>query len=261
MEEVLQKATNGAVRILTMNRPGHRNALSIDLIHRLADELRAADEDPLVKVVILTGTDPAFCSGFYLQQLSVKLIDPLIVLDPVESPWQLLSSIGVPVIGAVNGPAVTNGLALALRCSFLVASDRATFGDTNLRIGMHPGAGESALLARAIGPRLALEMSLRAESEFLTAQMALQRGLVNHVVPHKQLMPFAQEVAASVAFAHRDALRMANELFRKHAASVLQESMALEADGYRQWPFDPKAVEERHRAAMAHEAVRRGKWR
>src|SRR5687768_4545217 len=104
MEQVLIVETEGAVRTLTMNRPQQRNALNRHLIDRLAEELSKAEADDSVRVVVLTGTDPAFCAGFDLAELSSGVLDPMVVLDRERSPWHLLSTMHVPVIAAVNGP-------------------------------------------------------------------------------------------------------------------------------------------------------------
>ena len=100
------------------------------------------------------------------------------------------------MIGAINGVAVTGGLELALQCTFLVASERARFADTHARVGIMPGGGITVLLARWIGLRRAIEMSLTGN--FVDAEEALRLGLVNHVVPHDELLPFAQKLAADI---------------------------------------------------------------
>ena len=104
---------------------------------------------------------------------------------------------GKPVIGAINGPAVTGGLEVALQCTFLVASERARFADTHGRVGIMPGGGMTVLLAQTVGLRKAIELSLTGN--FLTAAEALRFGLVNHVVPHEELLPFARRLAADIA--------------------------------------------------------------
>ena len=108
-----------------------------------------------------------------------------------------MPSIGKPVIGAVNGVAVTGGFELALACDFLVASERARFADTHARIGVQPGWGLTVLLPQAVGIRRARELSLTGN--FLDAETALAWGLVNHVVAHDELLPTARQLAADIA--------------------------------------------------------------
>src|SRR5690606_22651660 len=102
-----------------------------------------------------------------------------------------------PVIGAVNGVAITGGFEVALACDYLVASERARFADTHARVGIMPGWGLTVLLAEAVGVRRAKELS--TTGNFLDATTALQWGLVNHVVPHEELLPFAQQLARDTA--------------------------------------------------------------
>jgi enoyl-CoA hydratase len=110
-----------------------------------------------------------------------------------------------PLIGAINGVAVTGGLELALACDFLVASERAQFADTHARIGIQPGWGLTVALPEASGLRRAREMS--ATGNFIDAHTALAWGLVNHVVAHGELLPFAYRLAADTASTDQDALR------------------------------------------------------
>ena len=110
-----------------------------------------------------------------------------------------------PVIGAINGVAITGGFELALACDFLVASERARFADTHARVGIMPGWGLTVLLPEAVGFRRATEMS--TTGNFLDAATALTWGLVNHVVPHDELLPFARKLAADIAGVDRRAVR------------------------------------------------------
>src|SRR2546427_2101957 len=177
-DDVLLSETDGGVRTPPLNRPAARNALSAELITRLSAALAQAEADDGVAAVVLTGTDPAFCAGLDLREVGTGGIDLGFVLDLERSPWWVLGAMRTPVIGAVNGPAITGGLELALQCSFLVASERAAFGDTHARVGVHPGGGLTGLLPQAIGLRRAREMSFTGN--FVTATEAERIGLVTH---------------------------------------------------------------------------------
>ena len=153
--------------IVTLNRPEARNALSRALTYALWDAVLAAGADPDVDAVILTGTDPAFSAGVDLKEVSRRLPDHRGTRGPGEGPerarnglYRFLPVIQKPIIGAINGVAVTGGLELALQCTFLVASDRARFADTHARVGVMPGGGITVLLAPSIGLPRAIEMSL-----------------------------------------------------------------------------------------------------
>lgn len=154
----------GGVATVTLNRPGARNALSAALVLGLRDALAELDADEEVGAVVLTGSDPAFCAGLDLKELGSTGAN----LDlgrnpdgvPPGYPWAPLST---PLIGAVNGVAITGGLELALHCDLLIASDRAAFADTHARVGLVPGWGASVLLPAAVGARVARQMSLTGD--------------------------------------------------------------------------------------------------
>jgi enoyl-CoA hydratase len=170
------------------------------------------------------------------------------VTDTKASPWMVLAGMDTPVIGAVNGPAVTGGLELVLQCSFLVASERAVFADTHARVGIHPGGGLTALLPQAVGLRRAREMSFTGR--FVGAEEAYRIGLVNHVVPHQQLMPFALRLAGEVAGVDPAAVQALNATYRDVAATTLGDGLALERRRFADWKFSPGDVEARRQAVI-----------
>ena len=177
----------GAVAILTMNRPERRNAINAALARGVCDAIAAAQD---ARAIVLTGADPAFSAGLDLRDLGVeKLVD----LPPI---MRAVGDSGVPIIAAVNGPAVTGGFEIALLCDFMVASERASFADTHVRVGVFPGPVLLELPKR-VGMVRAREMSLTGN--FVDAKTALAIGLVNHVVPHAELLPFAKKLAADIA--------------------------------------------------------------
>src|SRR5882724_9060436 len=245
---VLLVETAGGVRILTLNRPAARNALSSELIDRLVGALHAAEDDPKVRAVVLTGADPAFCAGLDLREAGAEGLPSASVLDRKGSPWWVLGAMSTPIIGAVNGPAVTGGLELVLQCTFLVASERAAFGDTHARVGVHPGGGLTGLLPQAIGMRRAREMSLTGN--FLDAAEAHRLGLVNHVVPHEELLPTAQGLAGDIATGDPRTVAALNDAYRDVAALPLGEGLALERRRFKEWEYDPAGIESRRQAVL-----------
>lgn len=231
------------IATVTLNRPEARNALSRELTHVLWDAINAAGEDPDVDAVILTGADPAFCAGVDLKEVSGESPPTALPRAGGQGPerdtnglFRFLPVIGKPVIGAINGVAVTGGLEVALQCTFLVASERARFADTHARLGVMPGAGATVLLAQAIGLRRAIEMSLTGN--FLTANEALQLGLVNHVVRHEELLPFARRLATDIASNdQRGVGRLLRHYRRLANAATLDEAHLLE--GYLAETWEP----------------------
>ena len=246
MEPVLLTDTAGGVRTITLNRPAARNALSSELIDRLVEALHAAEDDPDVRAVVLTGADPAVCAGLDLREAGASGLPSGSVLDPKASPWWVLHAMNTLVIGAINGAAVTGGLELALQCSFLVASERAAFGDTHARVGVHPGGGLTGLLPQAIGLRRAREMSLTGN--FVDAAEAHRLGLVNHVVPHEELLPTALGLAGDIASGDPRTVAALNETYRDVAVLPLGEGLALERARFKTWEYDPAGIEARRRS-------------
>lgn len=199
MSEVLLYDVADRVATITLNRPGARNALSGELRTALHSAVLRAGADDAVDVVILTGADPAFCAGLDLKELGAGELD--LSADPGSAAPKSarrgpLPDIDKPIIGAVNGVAVTGGFELALACDFLVASERARFADTHARVGVQPGWGLTVLLPEAVGVRRAKELS--ATGNFLDARTALDWGLVNHVVAHEDLLPRCRSIAADI---------------------------------------------------------------
>ena len=248
MAPVLLSETTGNVRTLTLNRPSARNALSSELLDRLVEALHAAEGDPDVRAVVLTGADPAFCAGLDLREAGAGGLPTGGVVDPKGSVWWVLHAMNTPVIGAINGAAVTGGLGLALQCTFLVASERAAFGDTHARVGVHPGGGLTGLLPQAVGLRKAREMSLTGN--FVDAAEAHRLGLVNHVVAHAELLPTALRLAADIASADPRTAAALNDTYREVAALALGEGLALERERFSTWEYNPADIEAR-RAAIA----------
>jgi enoyl-CoA hydratase len=198
MTEVLLDVA-GPVATVTLNRPERRNAISSALLTGMRELLAEIDARPDVRAIVLTGADPAFCAGLDLTELG----HPGSRLGS-RTHREVLPELATPLIGAVNGPAVTGGLELALACDFLVASERAAFADTHARIGIQSGWGLTVALPEAVGCRRAKQMS--ATGNFVDAPTALSWGLVNHVVPHAELLGFCHKLAADIASSDPDAL-------------------------------------------------------
>jgi enoyl-CoA hydratase len=248
MGELVLSQTSDRVTTLTLNRPEARNAMSSELQRVLAIALAGAEADEDVDVVVLTGADPAFCAGLDLRELGSSAANLVGGRDDENrSPFTVLWTMAKPVIGAVNGPAVTGGFELALGCDFLVASERATFGDTHARVGVTPGGGMSVFLPQTVGLRKAKEMSLTGN--FIDAHEALELRLVNHVVPHDELLPTAARLAADIAGNDQHAVRNLKQLYDRGSALSVGDALALEQERFRNYRVDPAEIE-RRRAAI-----------
>lgn len=237
--ETVRYEVRDAIAHITMNRPEARNALSAQSMRELTESFERAGADPEVRVVILTGAGKAFCAGVDLKEPAVPSSE---IVVPGERPaaWRAMEACHRPIIGAINGAAITGGFELALACDVLVASTNARFADTHARVGVIPGAGLSQRLARAIGIYRAKYLSLTGN--FLSAEQAYDWGLVSHLVPPEQL----EETALAVA---RDMLSV-----QPH---MLEPYKALIDEGFAQ-AFGPAMALESRRSAAHIEAM--GAW-
>jgi len=236
--------TADRVRTVTLNRPEVRNALDSALQRESAGALADAEADDTVDVVIITGTDPAFCAGLDLRELGSTAANLVGSRDqPIVSPFTVLWTMTKPVIGAINGAAVTGGFELALACDFLVASERAKFGDTHARVGVTPGGGMSVFLPQSVGLRKAKEMSLTGN--FVDAAEAHRLGLVNHVVAHDDLLPTARRLAADIAGNDQRSVRNLKSLYDRGSRLSVADAIALEQEIFRSWRVDPAEIERR----------------
>ena len=250
MADVILTDVADGIAVVTMHRPAARNALNTELRQAVPGTLRRLDADPEVRVMVLTGADPAFCAGLDLKELSGSGLSA----DPDATPLPF-GSLTKPLIGAVNGPAVTGGLELALGCDLLIASERASFADTHARVGVMPGWGLTVLLPQAIGIRRARQMSFTGN--YVDAATALAWGLVNEVVPHASLLDRARELAADMASGPPDGLAAIKAAYRAAGAPVDGPALAAEAAFSRDWArtsFDPTAL-----AAARREIQARGR--
>ncbi|MGH8986227.1 MAG: enoyl-CoA hydratase [Acidimicrobiia bacterium] len=249
MTDIVLVETADRVRTVTLNRPEVRNALDSALQRESAGALADAEADDTVDVVILTGTDPAFCAGLDLRELGSTAANLVGSHDePIVSPFTVLWTMSKPVIGAINGAAVTGGFELALACDFLVASERAKFGDTHARVGVTPGGGMSVFLPQSVGLRKAKEMSLTGN--FVDAADAHRRGLVNHVVAHDELLPTARRLAADIAGNDQRSVRNLKSLYDRGSRLSVGDAIALEQEIFRSWRVDPAEIECRRTAVV-----------
>jgi len=249
---VLLVETADRVATVTLHRPESRNALSAELIGALRTAMVELESDDGVDVVVLTGADPAFCAGLDLKQLgsSGANLSAGSAVEGVPSwfPWPPLSK---PVIGAINGVAVTGGLELALNCDILIASERARFADTHARVGVLPGWGLSVLLPLAVGRGMARRMSLTGD--YLSAEDALRTGLVTQVVPHGELLDTARAVAAAIVGNDQPGVRRLLRSYKDIERELVGGGLEVEARTSAEWMagFDPAEVENRRAGVLA----------
>lgn len=219
------------VAVVTLNRPEAMNALSTALRAELARVMRNVDADDTVRAVVLTGAgERAFTAGLDLKELGTDTsnLGAANATSPEENPVVAIEQCRKPVIGAINGVAITGGFEVALACDVLIASTNARFADTHARVGIMPGWGLSQKLSRLIGIYRARELSF--SGNFLDAQTACEWGLVNRVVEAQQLLPVAKQLARDMASVDPAMLRNYKALINDGFGLPFGEAMALEAE-------------------------------
>lgn len=208
--------------VVTLNRPAKLNTLSIALRRELAQAVAALDADPATRVLILTGAGRAFTAGLDLDEWSQA---------PAAGAWEhdavaAIRQFRGPVIGAINGLAITGGVEMALACDLLVASTEARFADTHVKVGLLPGWGGSVRLQQRVGPHRAKELALTGR--FLGADEALAWGLVNRVVPPDELLPGAKALAREMLANDHNGLVAYKQLLDGEAGLPFAEALDFE---------------------------------
>ena len=229
VSKVLDVEKRDGVATLTLNRPDAMNALSAELRSALAGAFRDLQDDDRTRVVILTGAGRAFCAGLDLEELS----DPAVAdgsgkrdFGRGQSPVLAMAAFAGPIIGAINGHAITGGFELALACDLMIASTRAIFADTHVRMGVMPGWGLSQRLSRIVGIGQAKEISF--SGNFVDAERALSIGLVNRVVSPEVLMDECQKLAAEMASCDPVMLQSYKRLIDEGYGMNFRDGLALE---------------------------------
>ncbi len=223
MKKVLLEKHDGFA-IVTLNRPDDMNALSRELRADFVAAFEECARDDAIRVVILTGKGRAFCAGFDLKELGSSDSDASQEADNAIA--RAMEAFEGPIIGAVNGHAVTGGFEMALACDILIASEHARFADTHARVGILPGWGLSQKLPRLIGLSRAKEISFTGAPVF--AQQAYEWGLVNHVVPADELLPEAVKMAEAMCACVPHILRQYKPLIDQGYSMPYQDALEWE---------------------------------
>jgi enoyl-CoA hydratase/carnithine racemase len=233
----LQQARDGAILTLTMNQPETRNALTGNTaVQEFVDACAAITQDQTIRCVVLTGAGKAFSSGGNVKDMA-RFFEQDIPPDRIREEYRqgiqrlpkALCNLDVPVIAAVNGPAIGAGLDLACMCDLRIASEAALFAESFVKVGIIPGDGGAWLLPRAVGMAKAAEMAFTGEP--IGAAEALRCGLVSQVLPPEQLLPAAMALAQRIAANPPAVLRMTKRLLREGQRSDLDSLLELSA-GY-----------------------------
>lgn len=236
MSDLVLYEKEGRLVTLTLNRPEIRNSVSaLDMIQAIEDCALKIARDHEVSCVILTGADPAFCSGGDVKDMA-KRAKEMQQWPAGTRHWYregiqriplALDRLEVPLIGAINGAAIGAGCDLAMMCDIRIASEKAMFAESFVKLGIIPGDGGAWYLPRTVGRSKAFEMAFTGD--MLDAQQALQFGLVSKVVPHEELLTAAKALAKRINFNPPEALRMTKRLLKESEFQRLDSSLEMAA--------------------------------
>ena len=220
---------DGAIGIVTLNRPQQLNALSYGLVKELALAMEALDQDPEVRVLIVTGGEKVFAAGADIKEMADA--------GPFDERVQgrltfrdRINKISKPVVAAVSGYALGGGCELALSCDIIVASETARFGQPEINLGTIPGSGGTQRLTRLVGKYRAMEMVL--VGEYVDAAEARRLGLVNKVVPVELLLEEAKAIAGKIAAKPPLAVKFVKESINKALNTTLDEGLEFERKSF-----------------------------
>jgi len=214
------------VATLILNRPKAMNALSVELRRALVEAFESLREDDEARVVVLTGAGRAFCAGLDLKEMAAGGEESRDITGPLD-PIAAMAAFPGPILGAINGHAITGGFELALSCDLMIASTNALFADTHIRVGLMPRWGLSQKLSRIVGIGQAKEISL--SGNFVDAERARVMGLVNRVVAPEDLLAECQKLASEMASCDPQMLRSYKGLIDTGYQMSLGEALPLEA--------------------------------
>lgn len=233
MQDKILYEKKGEIAYITLHRPESKNAIDLQMHHRLREIWLDFRDDPDTRVAILTGTGDAFCAGADLKTHVPEWdgAGPSLARDKLPDGFaggitRGLHRIYKPIIAACNGWVLGGGLELAMACDIRIASERAQFGSFELRRGMHPADGGIVRIVNTCGTGIALEMELTGEP--IDAMRAFYANMVSKVVPHEQLMATAEAYAARILRNDRRAVESAKETIFEVVGRTLDEQLKIE---------------------------------
>lgn len=226
---LLNKTAKKHVAHIQLNRPNELNALNLELMGELRDCLKMLDEDEEVRVIVISGNERAFAAGADIKQMASKTAVDMYKIDQFST-WDQIKKTKKPIIAAVSGFALGGGSELCMTCDMIVASESAKFGQPEIKIGVMPGAGGTQRLTRAVGKAKAMEMVLTGD--FMDADEALNRGLINKIVPVELFLEEAFLLASKIAKMPPLSVQMAKESVNKAFETSLSEGLIFERKNF-----------------------------
>ena len=216
---------NGRIATVTLNRPDSLNALNAEVMTEMADLFRSIDQDSSIAVTILTGAGRAFAAGADITEMQSKSFSG-IYLEDYFAGWDRFAASRKPIIAAVNGFALGGGCELAMMCDVIIASDKAKFGQPEIKLGVTPGMGGSIRLTQLIGKAKAMDLVLTGR--MIDAAEADRIGLASRVVEADELMSVANDVANEIASYSIPSLVAAKEMVGRASEVSTSEGVRFE---------------------------------
>lgn len=224
-ENIIAETKEGGVALITLHRPDALNALNSALIDELGAAIDTFEADDSIGCIVVTGSEKAFAAGADIKEMQAKsYMDAY--MENFISKWERITKCRKPIIAAVNGFALGGGCELAMMCDFIIAGDRAKFGQPEIKLGILPGAGGSQRLTRFVGKSKAMEMCLTGR--MMDAEEAERAGLASRVVPADELLEDALKTAAAIAGMGRPATYMVKESVNRSYETTMAEGILFE---------------------------------
>ena len=252
--EFILTETRGHVGLIMLNRPQAMNALNHQLVIQVMGALEGFDNDVNIGAMVITGNEKAFAAGADIKEMNEKSAQQMKESDHVAA-FRRIMNIRKPIIAAVSGYALGAGCELAMSCDMIVASETAKFGQPEITIGVIPGAGGTQRLTHVVGKALAMEMILNNRT--LSAQEAVQFGLVNRVVPVDQYLNEALKSAEEIATRAPVAVRVAKNMINQAYELVLTEGLQKEKQEF----YNLFTTEDQKEGMKAFIEKRRPNWK
>lgn len=224
--ETIVYETKGAVALIRFNRPQALNALNAQVARELGRAFHAAEDDPAIGCIVLTGNEKAFAAGADIKEMRGKTFQDVYMEDFITKEWEEVLKIRKPVIAAVAGFALGGGCEVAMMCDFVIAADTAKFGQPEINLGIMPGSGGTQRLAKFGGKAKAMDLCLTGR--MMDAAEAERAGIVSRVVPAEKLMDEAMKAAETIAKKSRPVVYMIKESVNRAFETTLREGVLFE---------------------------------
>lgn len=224
--ETIVVETDDHIAQVRLNRPDAMNAINDQMLSELAEALTAAQKDPKVRCIVISGTEKFFAAGVDVRQMAEKSFTDVFAGEMFGDDVDAIARIRKPIIAAVSGYALGGGCELAMMCDFIIASDTAKFGQPEINLGVMAGLGGTQRLTRAVGKAKAMDMNLTGR--FMDAAEAERSGLVSRVVPAKKLQEEAMTAAGKIAEKSMISVMAVKEAVDRAQETPLAEGMLFE---------------------------------